>query len=381
MRSQLSFALLFAGSAIACTNGSSSQQVAQDLAQPNGGFTYSNEEPEFGEVADFNALQLETDSAVVDPIASDPTVAALDATPAPAVDGRDVIIVWGKIPADPDATVTRDWSGSLSVSRGALYVRRTISFDAGDHLLPRTSPEVVPFVSYTRPWVDGLSLRVLDPSPSTADPLVITYQSSLATPGGGSGSSSSSGSGPVGPITYTFNLDQLTSGPIVIDAGDGFKMVAVGVHKDTVGCAGGFMRGRFHALGNGDGEFRGLVTDRIGVPVGHVKGIYGMRPAATSTSAASTSAASVPMLFGKFIDLQGEFMGVFAGSYDATGDFAAEWKVPGDDVHGVIHGHYADSTAVDGGVFLARWAQAGCSDDAPVSSSGGGSGGSTSAPN
>ena len=57
-------------------------------------------------------------------------------------------IVWGKLPADRDATDSRDWSGTLKISHGGLLVRHTIGFeDATDMLLPRTSLDTVAFQS------------------------------------------------------------------------------------------------------------------------------------------------------------------------------------------------------------------------------------------
>lgn len=318
----------------ACTTSSTDAQVTSNLEQPNGGYDTADEAPEFGAAADFDAAAIEADAPVTDTMASDPTVTAMAALP--TVDARDVIVAWGRIPGDPNATVSRDWSGQLQVSRGALFVRRTISFEpATDHLLPRTAKDIVAFDSITRPFVDGLSLRVIDPDPSAATgPLTLIYTSaSDAT------------------ITYSFDLAQLATGPIVIDAGNGFKMVAIAQHQhDTDGCVGGFMRGRWHALDANMGDYLGIVTDRIGVPVGHVRGIYGELKDGT------------PVVFGKFIDHQGHFIGLLAGTYD-SGDFVATWKAIGDDDHGVIHGEYSESSDDQSGHFLARWSQASCAED------------------
>ena len=208
--------------------------------------------------------------------------------------------------------------------------------DATDRLLPRPSISSVAFQSYTRPFADGLALRVLDPDPTATTPLALTYTSAVDP-----------------SITYSLDLAQLAQGPVVIDAGDGFKVIAVAQHKhDSDGCLGGFMRGRFHALSAGFGVYHGIVTNRLGAPVGHVRGIYGHKSDGT------------PVMFGKFIDAQGHFLGILAGTFD-SGEFRARWKVLGDDDHGRIHGRYFESSAVDGGHFLARWAQTQCAEDQP----------------
>ncbi len=112
------------------------------------------------------------------------------------------------------------------------------------------------------------------------------------------------------------------------------------------------MRGRFHQLRPDLGVYHGLVLNRLGEPVGHIRGIYGHRKDGT------------PVMFGKFIDRQGQFVGVLAGSYD-NGEFRARWKERGDDDHGTIRGRYFESPRADGGVFVARWAETACSEDRP----------------
>ena len=328
MRKQLPLLLLFT----ACATNAQQDQTAADLEQVNGGYTMTDEAPMFGAQTEFDAAAIEPDTQVTDAMASDPTIATMDNST--TADGRDVLIVWGRSPGDPLAQQGRDWSGSITASRGGLIVRRTIAFENGDHLLPRTAIDAVGFQSYTKPFADGLALRVLDPDPAAATPLSLTYTSSVDT-----------------SITYSFDLAQLAAGPVVIDAGDGFKIVAVAQHKhDTDGCVGGFMRGRFHALTARFGVYHGIVTNRLGAPVGHVRGLYGLKKDGT------------PVMFGKFIDAQGAFVGVLAGTY-GNGDFAAKWKILGDDDHGRIRGKYFESPNADGGMFVARWAQTQCSED------------------
>jgi hypothetical protein len=325
---QLPFALLLV-SAAACvdqagtTDNSATTQSA--LEQANGGETTADEAPMFGDETAFDAMNLEADAAVTDSMASDPTVTTIAAAPDAA--SHRVVIAWGKLPADP-TSAARDWSGSLTISRGALLVSRTIGFeDRTDHLLPRTSQDVVAFTSITKPFADGLALRVLDPSPASADPLTLTY-----TPANGGAS-------------YTLDLAQLAAGPLVVDAGDGFKVVAVAL-RDKDGCEHGFMRGRWHQLLPSLGVYRGLVVGPEGAVIGHVRGIYGERKNGDK------------VLFGKFIDDAGHFKGILAGTY-GNGDFDARWIVKDGD-HGVIKGKYIESADVRGGMFAARWADAAC---------------------
>lgn len=330
----LSLAWLLALPAAACLDsggGSDSQDVSSALEQPNGGFDTSDEAPEFGAQTDFTAAAIESDSAATDTLAGDPATTAIDTASATA--GFRMMLVWGKIPADKDATVSRDWTGSLKVSRGGLIVRRTIAFeDRTDKLLPRAALDAVSFQSVTRPYVDGLALTVLDPpSPTATGSQTLTYTSAD------------------GATTYTFDLSQLAAGPIAVDAGDGFKMVAIGVHRQAAACDRGFMRGRWHALSAHLGRFLGVVTDENGAPVGHVRGVYGQRRNGDS------------VLFGKFIDREGHFRGLLGGTF-ADGQYQARWIDRQGD-HGTAHGAYFEGQAATSGHFLGRWAESSCAAD------------------
>jgi hypothetical protein len=332
----LSLALLLTLPAAACVDsaaGGDSQDVSAALEQPNGGFDTADEAPEFGVQADFTAAAIESDSVATDALAGDPTTTAIDRASAAA--GFRMLVVWGKLPADRDATASRDWTGSLRLSRGGLIVRRTIAFeDRTDQLLPRVSLDAVGFQSVTRPYVDGLALTVLDPpSPTTTGSQTLTYTSAD------------------GASVYTFDLSQLATGPIVVDAGDGFQMVAIGVHRQAAACDRGFMRGRWHALSAHLGRFLGVVTDENGAPVGHVRGVYGQRRSGDDA------------LFGKFIDREGHFRGLLAGAF-ADGQYRARW-IDRQGEHGTAHGAYFEGATATAGHFLGRWAESTCTADPP----------------
>jgi hypothetical protein len=330
---QLPFILLVATSAVACVDSGTpadTAQVTSDLEKANGGLDTTDEAPMFADESAFDAASIEADAAYTDPMGADPTVTAMDQ--APTVDGRDLILLWGRLPADPTATTVRDWSGRLELSRGALVVRRTIAFEERtDALLPRSSPRAIEFRSMTRPFADGLALRVLDPDPASTERLRLTYTSADGT------------------RSYELDLSRLADGPIVVDAGDGNRVVAIGERRDDV-CHGGFMRGRWHALGPNIGAYRGVVVNRLGEPLGHVRGIYGHRRNGDH------------VMFGKFIDRDGHFVGIIAGTYDVDGSFHARWLDRQGD-HGTVRGQAFEGANPRGGGFLARWAETSCSED------------------
>jgi hypothetical protein len=287
----------------------------------------ADEAPQFGEEVLFTAADIEADAAVSDPMAVDPAIAELEASA--GVQARNVIVLWGRMPADPDGAV-RDWSGTLRLSRGAMVIRRRIAFEpATDRILPRTSRDAIQFESRTSVHADGLALTVLDPTPADPSPLTLTY---VPAAGGAS---------------YTLQLGALAAGSVIADAGDGNQIVAIG-HLRRDDCDHGFLRGRWRALTASAGIYAGLVVDSDGAPTGHIRGIYGKRVDGES------------VFFGKLIDRAGHFQGVLRGTYDA-GHFDGRWLDRAGD-HGVARGMYRAGETLRAGQFLGRWAETSCAD-------------------
>jgi len=328
MRLQLPLALLATLPATACMISDSPDEVAQvtdDLELENGGFDTLDEAPLFADAQLFADASIEADSVATDEMAADPALTAMDR---PDADARDLVLVWGRMPPDPNATDGRDWSGELRLSRGGMLIRRRIGFEqATDRVLPRTRPDVIEVRSVTRPFADGLALRVFDPTPGDVEPIRLTYRSTDGT------------------RTYDIELRRLADGPVVIDAGDGNRMVAAGRRRNDA-CNHGTMRGRWHALSPHAGVYLGIVANAAGAPIGHVRGIYGERRNGES------------VVFGKFIDRDGRFTGVLDGHY-ADGAFQARWIDRAGD-HGQLHGVYFEGPSLRGGGFLARWAETSC---------------------
>ncbi len=328
MRLSLPLVLLAALPAACVTNSADpndAEQVTSNLELDNGGFDTADEAPQFGEAALYADAQIEADADVADDMAADPTLLAMDRPDALA---RDLVVLWGRMPPDPTATDGRDWSGELRVSRGGILIRRRIGFEnLTDRVMPRTRPDAIEFRSLTRPFADGLALRVFDPTPDAADPIQLTYRSADGT------------------REYSIDLRQLADGPVVVDAGDGNRLIAAGRHRDDV-CRHGTMRGRWHALAPNAGVYLGVVANAAGVPIGHVRGIYGHRRNGD------------PVVFGKFIDREGHFTGLIAGHY-GPGTFEARWIDRAGD-HGGIKGVTFEGPSLRGGGFLARWAESTC---------------------
>jgi hypothetical protein len=333
MRYQLPLALLLTVPATACMNDAATppaddlDTVTTSLELENGGFDTADEAPQFGQEALFAAADIEADAAVSDPMAADPVIADLEVSA--AVQARNVIVLWGRMPVDPDGAV-RNWSGTLRLSRGAMVIRRRIAFElATDRILPRTSRDAIQFESRTSVHADGLVLTVLDPTPADPSPLTLTY---VPADGG---------------ATHTLPLAALAAGPVTADAGDGNQIVAIG-HLRRDDCDHGFLRGRWRALTPSAGIYAGLVVDSDGAPTGHIRGIYGKRVDGEA------------VFFGKLIDRDGRFRGVLRGTYDA-GHFDGRWLDRAGD-HGVVRGMYRSGETLRAGQFLGRWAETSCAD-------------------
>lgn len=330
MRHQLPLALLLATSTFACvdnadTGTDDANEVTSALELENGGLDTDDEAPMFGDDLAYQAAAIESDAAFADPMAQDASVAAIENQVGGA--RHRVLIAWGRMPADPNVTTGRNWSGSLALSRGALVIGRTIGFEeATDRVLPRQSRDRVDFQSATRPWADGFVLRVLDPDPAQGA-LRLTYTSADAA------------------TNLDLDLSQLAAGPLSLDAGDGNRVVAIALRENDA-CDHGFMRGRWVALRPGLGVYRGVVADADGDVAGHIRGIWGQRRNGDH------------VMFGKFIDTAGRFRGILAGTYE-NGHFRTRWIVRSGD-HGVAGGVYFDAPDVRGGMFVGRWAETSC---------------------
>ena len=336
MRFQLPLALLLTVPTIACTDNAAPpadddlDSITEAIELENGGYDTSDEAPLFGDDALYAAADIEADAVVSDPMATDPVVVDLEASA--TVDARNVVVMWGRMPADPDGAV-HNWSGELRLSRGAMVLRRRIALEeATDRIAPRTRRDAIQFQSRTSVHADGFALTVLDPTPADPTPLTLTYVSAD------------------GAATYTLDLGALTAGPVSVDAGDGNQIVAIG-HRRRDACEHGFLRGRWRAMTPAAGHYAGLVLDSDGEPTGHIRGIYGTRRNGQS------------VFFGKFIARGGGFRGIVRGTYDG-GHFDGRWLDRSGD-RGMVRGLSRAGDTLRAGAFLGRWAETTCATDRP----------------
>lgn len=301
--------------------------IANALDTDDGAMSLENEAPFFADpavrdLAEFVAAPQELQSA------EDPSA------PAANLRSYHLAIVWGHLPgandtttADPDP-VAVDWTGSVSVAKGAVGVARTLAFDARDSLVRDGSKRTVSFVSHTLPRVDGLYLHVVIPADA---PQTLRFDTaSLKT-----------------DIDLASLKDEFVGGERL---GDGRNGMVYGGYPDVAGCARGLAFGRWVKARPGLGRFRGRVMDGGGDTIGHVRGVWGHAPK-----------RDVNVFFGKYIGTDGDTRGLLGGTYGG-GEAKGRWKAReaggAVDAGGVQIRYFDGYEKADGrGVWMGRWSE------------------------
>lgn len=335
---------------------------AFNLNDQFGSFTDSDEELAFDNP---RLLALaEYDETYNDPM---PGMAEIDSLMADDESGfYHLRIVWGRLCFDTTVTKATDWSGSLTVNRGAEIVRRVIRFESNhDYILPRNDRRLIEWVSKTTVHNDGIAVDivieknrplldtttvidiasendtmdviVVDTAYPILDPVQIVFET--------------------GPYRSTFTLTEISALDTVIHLDD-FNSVALhGLKLDCRPCPRGFLSGAWGLDEEGRGVFRGLWISRSGQVTGFLKGYYGK----------NTDGANV--FKGKWITSTGGFGGLLTGTYRRYADFETndtELARTGGSFRGkiysaqrieigVLKGRFRASPLVDDGFFQGRW--------------------------
>jgi hypothetical protein len=212
-----------------------------------------------------------------------------------------------------------DWSGTISVSAGAVRVSRTLKFDHRDGVLPRQDPQTIAFVSHTLPHVDGLALDVVAPPDAT-----ITFDTET--------------------LTASVTMDELVEqgrGATPVGNGSGFAYAGYEVDES---CNSGFLIGHWKQLRPNLGKFRGRVLDEDGVSQGYIRGIYG-----------DSQRFGDNKFFGKYISEDGDARGLVGGSY-GDGDIVGRWGTDNGGRGGMRGRYFHGLDETDGrGFWLGRW--------------------------
>lgn len=320
---------------LACNPAPQTDAMDTALNQSYGALDEADEAPDFGdeEIASEPDLTDAEDVAVEDSVAdSDPTLAEAEADQVTPPHKLIIAVMWGHLRPQPDATEITDWSGTIVATNAALRVRRTIRFDQGDALLPRTSISEVPFTSITAPHADGLVLEVILHRALVTEPGVLPSLSFESA-------------------AYS---DQLVLRPgmrlsRVVPVDETGNAVVYHIFRpDADGCQEGLLIGRYSELRTTDdgrelGQIKGKYLSFDGSVGGKIKGIYGVRE------------NGAQVFFAKVIKRDGSFRGILAGRYGA-GHLAGRYLGKGRTVHGAVVGIYRAGRVEEGGGFFAgRW--------------------------
>jgi hypothetical protein len=348
---------------IAWAGGCSDKPVepAADSNTPNltdefGGYTAAPEMPGFG---DSELIESDNDeSEVDDPLLASPAIASLVSDPRVVL--FHVRAVWGQLRYDSTVTDVTDWTGSMTLSRGAIVVRRLIRFEPQqDQLLARTERGLVEWQSYTTVHHDGIAVDlyvqpmpptfdttiVVDPSGDTAivvdtippEPVTLAFET--------------------GPYSRTFTLRELAALDTVVTLDDGNAVAFHAFHIFRHVCPRGILVGHWGYDDEGNGVFRGSWRSLFGRIVGHLKGHFGRNDQGEG------------LFFGKWIDTSGRFEGFLKGRWggypDINADIAAREHAGGWFAGGIfdadrqrigaLEGRYCSSERWRGGWFQGRW--------------------------
>lgn len=336
-----------------------------DFSDPNGGLTATDEEAAFGDAALQMELLAEDAEVVVDPMADDPEVLAIEA------EGEDdsldplerpvftyVVLRWGMVHGPDDSLSAiesgcdiTDWTGALHVDRGALVVRRLLAFERPyDHIIfPRLDARTVGLASHTGCHFDGLVLQILerpeDPNEVGWEPNVLHID--------------------LGPFSADIPVADLAAMDRVaeIDAtGNVFQITGFAM-LDIVECAKGFVSGSWRPIpvsvdttpadedrGEHLGNFAGRWMDQTGLIRGFLRGGYGL----------DTEGNRV--FVGKYIGRGGSFRGFLRGTWEPGetetdfASFSGGWINAAGTLEGRIGGEAYSIEDVPGGYFTGRWA-------------------------
>jgi hypothetical protein len=337
-------------------NPTSTPEPPAAVASEFGGYTATDEAPAFGD-AELQVAEAE-DLEVDDPILTN--VAAQEVVNDVNADVFHLRAVWGMIPYDATVTEVTDWTGSLTISRGAIVVRRLIRFEpATDYILPRTDRALLEWVSSTSAASDGIAVDLFVP------PVEPTLDSSWVYGEGGDSTLvvDTIPAEPVtvtfatGPYSRTFTLAELAGldEVITLESGNSVAFHSLQMFRNV--CPRGHLSGMWGYDQYGNGVFKGLWMSGHGQLIGHVEGTFGQ----------DSTGANV--FYGKWIDVSGQFEGLLRGTWGKRSPSAnenAHGKQPGGwfvgeafdaDANpiGVLGGRFHESKRYQTGWFQGRW--------------------------
>lgn len=308
-----------------------------NMDSPTGGFTYSDEEPAFGEPELFTPLMNET--AVEDTIEENLRVREM-------IRHRHVRMfrfraIWGHLANSFDDMSVADycpldWSGVLHLNGGAIVIERIIAFEPGDSI-SRVDMSTIQWVSHTGPHVDGIQVRlIVSPGPNDDPTNAIEPTLTIRT----------------GPFSRSFTLDELMALQMMEPVDRCGNGISINSHIIPPFCPHGYLMGGWRTIepdtivvdstetrGVVLGRYRGVWISHHGGPGGYLKGVFGI------------NSGGERVFFGKYVDTLGRFQGILKGTYGPSPYVSADVAHP----HGWFQGVWFGRDRLVKGRLKGHW--------------------------
>ena len=335
-----------------------------DFNDPYGGLSETDEAVAFDDEGLKALLALEEEDDIEDPVARDPFVLRMEErsrhrerlAPEERPSFTFARLTWGMLRGPEDTTAVEgpcdmtDWTGTLRVDRGALVVRRTISFETpADHVIfPRLDRLTVAFISQTWCGFDGLVIEIVEHPVAEDDSVSAPNMLHIDTPG-------FQGSFPVAELA---DMDEVFE---VDAAGNRFRINGFTVEDIDV-CPKGFLSGRYRIMNHDvpDSVETGDHGERLGSFAGAWYGLHG-RIEGFMRGGYGIDAEGNRVFLGKFINRQGRFRGLIRGGWEPAereGELASyrgEWVTRHGQVEGVLGGEAHPVEGYPGGFYVGKW--------------------------
>jgi hypothetical protein len=288
-------------------NGTAPETASNDqiinLDSPTGGFTFTDEEPAFGEAELFEPMFNEI--AVEDSTGDSTQVKEL-------LRARNVKIfrmrsIWGHLVTTYEGTTEPrdteycpvDWSGMMKLEGGAIIIERIIAFDEGD-CVTREDVGTISWTSHTGPHIDGLQVMLVVPwGPDDSSGISMNAHLLPAYC-------------PYGFLAGAWkNIPPDTIPPA--DTNDTEKIVL--------------------------GVYRGIWISERGTPGGYLKGVFGL------------NSLGEQVFFGKYVDLNGRFKGILKGHYGICPELTDTAEYP----YGFFRGIWINEDRIESGRLKGHW--------------------------
>ena len=299
--------------AIGCSNKNVQPELLIDepnLSDEFGGYSTASESPGFGDDQLLDEAYA-SDDEYDDPMLSDAAVTEFTSDPQAGL--YHLRIVWGQLRFDSSMTNPTDWSGSLSITRGAEIIRRVINFELGqDYIVPRSDRKLIEWVSQTtlhndgiavdllvppvKPVLDTTEIEVTDSAGNTVIIIVVDTTWPVVEP--------VTVSFNTGPYSTTFDLDELVSLDTIVFLEDSNAVAFHAFKLDGLPCPRGFLAGRWGFDDSTSGLFTGVWLNRAGLVVGYSRGHFGQRENGEK------------VFFGKWVSREGRFEGFIKGHWE-----------------------------------------------------------------